>query len=304
METERTVRTDGGHAAAMPERVGGAPPWMRDGLERIESDERLDVVADRLGDVSAPLAQGAIGAALRGEWLGHALHPSMTDIPIGFWTSSAVLDMVGGKQSRGASRRLIAMGVLTALPTAAAGLAELATIEDRRLRRVAALHAAGNTVALACYAASWRTRRHQHHFRGMVTAALGGTIATFTGYLGGHLSFGRGVGTGARGIDELDRSDAAAARTNASPTDAPRTFGEGAVTSGTTAGAGSVAGSGAEVRGAGSAHLIGIEEAARELTMPVAQVRTLMDQGLLDPVGTDPVRFRIEDVEAVRLQGG
>src|SRR5260370_8198870 len=31
---------------------------------------------------------------LNGTWLGHALHPVLTDVPIGCWTSTALLDLV------------------------------------------------------------------------------------------------------------------------------------------------------------------------------------------------------------------
>ena len=41
-------------------------------------------------------AAGAAGAALKnvvhGVWLGHPLHPVLTDIPVGAWTTALVLD--------------------------------------------------------------------------------------------------------------------------------------------------------------------------------------------------------------------
>jgi len=49
---------------------------------------------------------------MSGVWLGHALHPIMTDIPIGAWTSSVVLDWTGGRDSRSAADRLVLTGVL------------------------------------------------------------------------------------------------------------------------------------------------------------------------------------------------
>src|SRR5262245_39849334 len=50
---------------------------------------------------------------LQGAWLGHAVHPLMTDFPIGFFASALTLDVIGGKKARPAARRLIALGVLT-----------------------------------------------------------------------------------------------------------------------------------------------------------------------------------------------
>jgi hypothetical protein len=41
------------------------------------------------------ISDGAAKDVLSGVWLGHALHPILTDIPIGAWTSSVVLDWIG-----------------------------------------------------------------------------------------------------------------------------------------------------------------------------------------------------------------
>jgi hypothetical protein len=52
---------------------------------------------------------------------------------------------------------------------------------------------------------------------------------------------------------------------------------------------------------------IGIEEAARLLEVPVEQVRTMVDQDLLDPVGVgdgDEPRFVRAEVLAIRQMGG
>src|SRR4051794_15445664 len=42
------------------------------------------------GAVAQPLAD-----ILHGTWLGHPLHPVLTDIPIGAWTVALVLDALG-----------------------------------------------------------------------------------------------------------------------------------------------------------------------------------------------------------------
>ena len=39
---------------------------------------------------------GPVKDALSGIWLGHALHPLLTDLPIGTWTSAVLLDWLGG----------------------------------------------------------------------------------------------------------------------------------------------------------------------------------------------------------------
>ena len=88
--------------------------------------ERLEA----LDKVARPLA-GAVGRAVRprvvrnllsGTDLGHPLHPVLTDLPIGAWVMSALLDAAGGPAAEGAADLLVAAGVVAAVPTAAAGL--------------------------------------------------------------------------------------------------------------------------------------------------------------------------------------
>jgi uncharacterized membrane protein len=249
----------------------------------LEEDPRWDRVAAVLDRAGRPLADGPAGPALRGQWLGHALHPLLTDLPLGCWQSAMLLDLLGGSRSRHAARRLIGIGILGALPTAAAGAVELTMVQDQRLRRVGAVHAAGNSAALGMFLASWMARRREHHWRGAALAVVAGSIAMVTGFLGGHLSFGRAVGTGQRGIQDADSAPAEAGPLVAQ--DAPLS------TDG-------------EVRGTGDLHLIGMQEAADRLTVAYAQVQALVAQGLLEMAEQDPPRFRLEDVEAIRLQGG
>jgi len=159
-------------------------------LRSVERDPRLDQVTRRLDPVASSVATSSAGPALRGEWLGHALHPALTDIPIGFWTSSFVLDFLGGKRARPASQRLIGLGLAAVPVTALAGMADYESMNDTRSRRVGALHAAGNIVVAGLYFASWRQRRRGHHLRGVAYGIAGGGLATVTAYLGGALSFG------------------------------------------------------------------------------------------------------------------
>jgi uncharacterized membrane protein len=177
-----------------------APRSLRSTVERIEGSERLDALGSGVGRAAAAVATGQRGDALRGRWLGHALHPLMTDLPLGCWLAAGVLDLLGGSSSRRAATRLVGVGLVATVPTVASGLAEYDTIDEDRSRRVAAVHAAGNAVVSMCYLASWRARHRGHHLRGLTMGMLGGAVAIFTGYLGGHLSFARRIGTGERGI--------------------------------------------------------------------------------------------------------
>src|SRR5688500_4263838 len=81
-------------------------------LEQTEQDERLDAAAAPLARVAELVESGTIGAVLRGEWLGHALHPLLTDFPLGCWLSAGLLDLVGGRAARPAAQQLVGLGLV------------------------------------------------------------------------------------------------------------------------------------------------------------------------------------------------
>jgi uncharacterized membrane protein len=153
--------------------------------------EAFDRVVDPLQRVvqEGLLADEQRRRVLRGEWLGHPLHPSLTDLPIGFWTSAFVLDL-GGRRFRGAADLMVAAGLACVPPTVATGLTDWSE-RDRGDRRIGVVHATANTVATLCYAASLVARLRGQRGRGVLLGMAGATAATVGGYLGGHLSFAR-----------------------------------------------------------------------------------------------------------------
>ena len=162
--------------------------------EAIEKASYLDGPAGLAGDaVSKVIPAGPLKDALSGTWLGHALHPALTDLPIGFWTSAWVLDLVGGKQSQDAATKLIGLGVLRAVPTAVTGASDWSDTTGGE-RRTGLVHALSNSVALACYTVSYIERRRGHRTRGLAWGWAGATAASIGGYLGGRLIGGLGVG--------------------------------------------------------------------------------------------------------------
>ena len=162
--------------------------------ERLEATAALDRVAQPVHRaVSALLPGGPAKDVLHGVWLGHPLHPMLTDLPIGFWTSAWVLDIVGGRKAQPAADALVGLGVASALPTAAAGLADWSELNTPE-RRTGVVHAAANVAATALYALSFLARRRGQRRRGVLLGMAGATAATAGGYLGGHLSFRRGAG--------------------------------------------------------------------------------------------------------------
>jgi uncharacterized membrane protein len=175
-------------------------------MDRLEREETLDAKARLLDKGAAAVASGSRRSLLRGDWLGHALHPLLTDFPLGCWLSAGFLDLCGGRRSRRAAQRLIATGLLLTPPTIASGLADYRSLNQPRTRRVAVVHAGANTVVTALYFWSWRARRQNRHALGVILGMVGGLCAWFSGYLGGHLSFARGAGVGERGVINLSSS--------------------------------------------------------------------------------------------------
>ena len=194
---------------------------MKPAVQELVADliERLSV----LDAVAEPL-QAAVRTAvpqeselkdlLSGTWLGHPLHPPLTDVVVGSWASALALDVLGGDDAERSADLLVGLGVLAALPTAAAGFSDWAELRGGT-RRVGIVHATGNTTALVLRALSWAARRRGDRGRGVTLSALGFGIAGFSAWLGGHLSFARGVGVNQTAFDDapdewtdvLDESD-------------------------------------------------------------------------------------------------
>ncbi len=172
-----------------------APAWITTSMRKVEGTVMLDrpvLALERLA--GALLRSPRTASVLRGEPIGHALHPLLTDFPLGSFLSATLLDLVGGRRARPAATGLIGFGIATALPTAAAGMAEWTTAGERS-RRVGVVHACVNLSATSLYAASLLARLRGRHRRGVAFALAGGTAAWIGGYLGGHLSLVRKIGT-------------------------------------------------------------------------------------------------------------
>ncbi|WP_460537450.1 hypothetical protein [Humibacter ginsengiterrae] len=72
----------------------------------IEGASALDAVADPLsGLVVKATKRKAVKNLLSGTWLGHALHPMLTDVPIGFWSAALLLDVTAGERGARSARR-------------------------------------------------------------------------------------------------------------------------------------------------------------------------------------------------------
>jgi uncharacterized membrane protein len=161
--------------------------------QRLEGLTALDPVVRAVRPLAGALVADPVRRdLLRGAWLGHAVHPILTDMPIGLWTSATVLDLLGGQGARPAAQKLVGLGILTAVPTAITGWAEWSGTEER-VQRVGVVHAVSNAAAIGLFAASYRARRNDQHVRGKALALVASSALGFGGYLGGHLVSARKV---------------------------------------------------------------------------------------------------------------
>ncbi|HWA67766.1 MAG TPA: Rieske (2Fe-2S) protein [Mycobacteriales bacterium] len=187
-------------------------------------DERLDEVIEEVerarlldpaGNAVRAAGQRVLGNprardVLSGRPIGHALHPALTLVAGGSLLGATLLDVVGGRGGRDGARRLVAVGLLAALPTAASGWSDWLDTEEAE-SRVGLVHALSNGIALLAYTRSWRSRRRGR--LGLPSSLAGAAALGAGGWLGGHLAFALGVGvdTTAFQTTATDWTDVAAA---------------------------------------------------------------------------------------------
>lgn len=170
-------------------------------IEPMSNAERLDAIEEAVEDKLDPVlrpVEHAIGdvanampakarSFLGGDWLGHPLHPMLTDLPIGFWTSSFLLDFAGRKAAR-TSTTMVGLGVASAVPTIAAGIAEFPKQPEAKKHTVA-VHMVCNAMATVLYSMSFIARMKKMRGRGILFGMLGAGVASLGGYLGGKIAF-------------------------------------------------------------------------------------------------------------------
>jgi nitrite reductase/ring-hydroxylating ferredoxin subunit/uncharacterized membrane protein len=170
-------------------------------VENLERQDWLEPLAESLQRalVATFQAAGETGRRVRdflhGTWLGHPLHPVLTDIPLGAWTVAMVLDLKGGNNGHEdrAADAAIAVGLAGATGAAVTGLTDWqhTSSEDRRLGLV---HGLLNISAATLYATSLALRLRGARTAGRTLGALGFTVALGAAYLGGNLVYRKRIG--------------------------------------------------------------------------------------------------------------
>jgi nitrite reductase/ring-hydroxylating ferredoxin subunit/uncharacterized membrane protein len=169
----------------LTKQIAAAVPWLDDVAKKAQpAVQQFFSSRPRLHD------------ALDGTWLGVPLHPVLTDVPVGAWTSALVLDIVaaatGSEAADTAADGALAVGIAGSLPAAVTGTADWRDLIGEE-RRIATVHALLNVAGLALNVASLTQRVRGNRRAGRL---LSGAAMAFSGtaaHLGGELSFGMGV---------------------------------------------------------------------------------------------------------------
>lgn len=162
--------------------------------ERLGKLEALDSAGHKVAEaVGRALPHGPVKDALSGTWLGHALHPVLTDVPIGTWASASILDILGGEDTGRSAELLIGVGLAAAVPTVAAGWSDWSDTQGSE-QRIGLVHGASNGAVTLLYGSSLWARRRGNRGVGVSLGLLGAGLTLASAYLGGHLSLSKGVG--------------------------------------------------------------------------------------------------------------
>jgi nitrite reductase/ring-hydroxylating ferredoxin subunit/uncharacterized membrane protein len=183
-------------------------------IKAVDQQEALD----RLSDQIQPFVRDAFKSAgpvgrevknlLHGTWLGHPLHPALTDVPLGAWTAALALDAmesISGRRTLGAGAdAAIAVGLVGAAGAAVTGLTDWSETNGRA-RKVGMLHGLLNVGATVLYTTSLVLRRKKKRNAGMGLAMLGYAVSSASAYLGGHLVFGEQIGVNHAAAQEMPK---------------------------------------------------------------------------------------------------
>jgi len=172
-------------------RAASSPGRYTRFLGSLEDATTLDAAVEAAEPLASRLmSQPRIRSIVRGDITGIPLHTILTDGPFGAWWSAVFLDFFADDSSRRSAQRLVALGVIAAVPTALSGWATWSG-KDRPLKRVGIVHAGANAAATVVYTASWRARSRGNHRLGVRLGRAGAVLLLVSGFLGGHLSSGR-----------------------------------------------------------------------------------------------------------------
>ncbi len=195
----RADHQEDGTAPANPSRL---TTWHQELFTAIGRWKWLAGFNDRVSAVTQPLYERhrdnlAVELMHGGRWVGHALHPALSDLPIGLWSGAVVLETLGKDVApRGSgldpAATLSAVGLLGAVATVATGVTDW-TVSDGEDRNVGLFHGLLNVAGVALQGASLVARLSGHRGSARALSASSLSVTAAAGFVGGHLVQGRAV---------------------------------------------------------------------------------------------------------------
>ncbi|HEY2278553.1 MAG TPA: Rieske 2Fe-2S domain-containing protein [Streptosporangiaceae bacterium] len=200
-----TGQADGSAPASRPAGPASAlaqvQNWHHEALAAVDGWDWIRTLNDQLTGVLGPWRERNQGNPVLellhgGRWLGHPLHPALSDLPIGLWAGALILDVTDRdpvpRSGIEPAALFSAAGMVAAVATAATGVVDW-TVSDDEDRRLGLFHGVLNTAALGLQGLSLAARLsgHRRPAQGLGAASLAVTGAA--AYLGGHLVFAKAV---------------------------------------------------------------------------------------------------------------
>ncbi len=169
----------------------------------IDQQTWLDTIGDPLQKYLASLFtnRGETGKqvknVLNGTWLGHPLHPVLTDVPVGAWVSTALLDTVASLTEDESMARAaditLAVGLAAAAGAAVTGFTDWTDTYGQE-RKVGLLHGLTMLATFTAYTSSLLSRLRGSRSSGVAMANTGLALLTVGAYLGGDEVYDIGYG--------------------------------------------------------------------------------------------------------------
>ena len=185
--------------------AGGASrltTWHQDLFRAVGSWQWLHTLNDRVSAVVQPLYEKhrdnvAVELMHGGRWAGHSVHAALSDLPIGLWSGTVVLDLLGKDVPTGDGRldpagTLSAAGLVAAVATVATGVTDW-NVSDDEDRRVGLFHGVLNLAGVALQSVSLAARLAGRRGPARALSMASMSVTAAAGYVGGHLVQGRAV---------------------------------------------------------------------------------------------------------------
>lgn len=171
--------------------------------EFINSQAWLDTVGDPLQKAMTGFfpqddpARKQLQNFLNGVWLGHPLHPMLTDVPVGAWTGTMVLDVAAtlsdNDSMETAADLTLVTGLLASYSAAATGLTDWMDTYGEE-RKLGLLHGLTMLTTTGLYTLSLLARLSGARSSGVALSNLGYILLSAGAYLGGDEVYDIGYG--------------------------------------------------------------------------------------------------------------